>query len=462
MPLNEEKDKFMLVAKRILKENLSTVPTTLITYKNDIIEAYCIFVIYCNEKSKLNLNSSDKDTLFKARNYIYEKFEECLIALKCTYNLSQNLLDLPNPDTIRIPSLEEDPEDLNKTILDDSYISTHDSSIENPNPDEIQAETLQNKNLIMSTELTTAELLKLASSHINKTYSGDPLGLKSFIDSVELLETLATSNTLKTFLASFVKTKIDGRAREFIVDTDNTLLLIKNALKANIKPDSSKVIEGRLLALHLTSTNQQDFTDKAEKLTDALRRSLIIEGMTIDKANEITVEKTVELCRHNTRSDLVKSVLEATPFTNPKDVLAKLVTQVTKVRQEHQILAYKAQFNQKANPNMKNGKNNSNSKPFLNNRPNNQHQNNRNNSFHGNFRNNNPRQNSNNWNRSNNNFNQNGPRNQNNNNNYGNQNRNGNFNRNVRVFTNSGNGVFPHQQPLGEHQPQDHDSPIRS
>lgn len=441
MTLSEEKDKFLTVAKRILKTDLSDVPATLLKYKDDIIIAYTDFVNYCNEIYKLELSEQQKATTLEALNYISQKFENCLIRLNCSYVLSENLLDIPDPTTIKIINIEVQPETNLQTQSPEGDLQ---NLFQHPQHGSLTS------NIIMA--LSTTDFLKLASTHINKTYSGDPLCLTSFIDSIDLLNSLATTTELKTFLVSFIRTKIDGRARDFISATDTTLERIKQALQTNIRPDNSRVVEGRILSLHFNATNPQDFTEKAENLADAYRRSLILEGMTQAKATEMTIDKTVELCRKNTRSELVKSVLEATSFSSPKDVLAKMITQLTKVKQEHQILTYRSQFN---NPNSH--KRSSFPKPNSNNRQISQNPNIRTNNFiprnnftqNSNFISNNNQtpstshfnrqtgRNNNNWHNTNNA----GPR---------NQFRNGNINRNVRVFTNSGNGASPREHFLGE------------
>lgn len=346
MPLSVEKEKFVLVAKRILKEKLSTEPATLLTYKTDIIEAYCTFVKYCQKKLTLNLSNTDKQTIHDTQNYIIEKFEACLIKLNCKYSLSANLLDLPNSDEIKIFGIEIEESN------EESFYSEH----------YITLGELPNNNPIMST-ITEPELLKLAANTINKPYSGEPLDLDSFIDSIELLKTLATTVQLTPLLTAFIKTKISGRAREFLTTEDTTIAQIVARLKQKIKPDSSKIIEGRMLSLHLSNSNQEEFIKKTEELAEGLRRSLVIEGMSATKASEISVEKTVELCRKNTTSDLIKSVLESTSFESSKEVVAKLIIQNDKVRTEAQnkpsgsqhVLSIRAQnrnkpFNQTSYP----------------------------------------------------------------------------------------------------------------
>lgn len=199
------------------------------------------------------------------------------------------------------------------------------------------------------------EFIRICAAALNKNYSGDPLSLESFIDSIELLETIATTELINKTLFAFAKTKLEGRAREFITNDIINLANLKTRLRENIKPDNSKIIEGRMLNLKLNINTSSEFAQKIDELSDALRRTLIIEGITPPKANEMVIEKTVEMCRRNTHSDLIKSVLEATEFKSPKDVVAKLITQIDKSRTEHQILSYHANTN---NNRFNNGNNN--------------------------------------------------------------------------------------------------------
>lgn len=427
MTLKEQKDNFILITKRILKSDLSRVPQTLIQYKRDVITGYNIFIEYCQRIDQDTLSQQQKDNFIEELNTINKKFEECLIKLNCNYNLSAHLLDLADPNTIYIIDLEP-------TVVVEEQASP-------PVSPEIPH---QEEQPIMA--LTNPEFLKIASSHINKVYSGDPLALTSFTDSIRLLESIATTDGLRTFLISFIKTKLDGRAREYITATHTTIDSIINALQSNIKPDNSKVLAGRILSLRLNLNNQADFAEKAETLAEAFRRSLVIEGISNDKAIEMSIEKTVDLCRANTRTDLVKSILEATAFATPKEVVAKMLVQTEKAKHEHQVLSFtktnaKGSSNQKKLPQNQQNNGNSNSNSNRNTNPrnsqnrafnNNQNQSN-NRSQNGNFR---------------------APNNRNN----GSFHNNGNGNRYVRVFTQSGNGQGPQALTMGEPtQPQFHD-----
>lgn len=65
----------------------------------------------------------------------------------------------------------------------------------------------------------------------------------------------------------------------------------------------------------------------------------------------MSIEKTVELCRNNARNDTVDSILGAAKFNSPKEVVAKMITEINTVKQRN--LAK----NTYKNSNQKNGNN---------------------------------------------------------------------------------------------------------
>lgn len=133
----------------------------------------------------------------------------------------------------------------------------------------------------------------------------------------------------------FIKSKLEGRALECLPEEVTQMDHITSALKTTIKPESSKVIEGKIMALRIDKGNLSKFNEQAEKLSEALRRSLIIEGISKKKAEEMTITKTVELCRKTARSEIVKSVISATPFATPAEVIAKFITESEVARREY-------------------------------------------------------------------------------------------------------------------------------
>lgn len=194
----------------------------------------------------------------------------------------------------------------------------------------------ESENMALSKE----DFYALATKGI-KNYAGNPLSLQAFLNSLKLMQEMA-GDTHAALLISIVMTKLEGNAQDAVDPNSKTLDEIINALKGDIKPESSKVLEARLAALRFDRTKVQEFCKESEELAENLKRSLVIEGVTASKATEMVIDKTVEMCRACTRSDLVKAVLSATKYDNHKEVVAKLVLESSTEVKEKQVLAYKA------------------------------------------------------------------------------------------------------------------------
>lgn len=190
-----------------------------------------------------------------------------------------------------------------------------------------------NPNPIPNRNMDEFDFILKLSQLIRKPFTGDPLCLDAFIESIELAE-LGTSEALKPTLVKFLKSKLEGKAKEAVPTDATTVAEIKNALKAKVKPENTAVVMGRLLALRCDREKLQNFQEKAEDLADRLRRAYISDGMPAELAKSLTIEKTIEMCRSSARTQLVKSVLASTHFSEPSDVLAKYVVEVANENRE--------------------------------------------------------------------------------------------------------------------------------
>lgn len=124
-----------------------------------------------------------------------------------------------------------------------------------------------------------------------ENYDSNPLSLQSVLDKIDLIEDLTEANLTVT-LISFIKSKLEGKARKALPDKVNTIDEIKTALKIKIKPDNSKVVAGKIAALQVRNINYADFAKQTEELADDIGRSIVIEGMTKTKAHEMAIEQT--------------------------------------------------------------------------------------------------------------------------------------------------------------------------
>lgn len=230
-------------------------------------------------------------------------------------------------------------------------------------------------------------------STLRDSFDCDPLSLGSFLNSIDFVEKRAANADQRTILKDFIKTKLKGKSLEVIPETENaTIAEIKKSLKDNFRPETSAVIEGKLLALKIHNSNVQDFSKQVEELSDALERSFRAEGIPQEKSKQMTIQRTVDLCRTTARSDTVKAIIAATPFKDTKEVVAKFIVETSKDKQEKQILTLKANTrsnnNNNRNNNRFNNRNNNNSNNNYRRNGNNYNNNNYNNNNYNNNRNN--------------------------------------------------------------------------
>lgn len=177
------------------------------------------------------------------------------------------------------------------------------------------------------------DFLQACHAAIDYKYDGDPASLDTFLDAIDLLSEVCEAEN-KSTLIKFIMTRLEGKAREAMVTTPTETASFRTELKKAIKYESSKVIEGKILALTAERTNLTKFSERAEELCEKYRRSLVDEGYTPEKAKELCVDKTVELCISQSHHDRLKTVLTIKTFKEPKDVIAMMITQINKLRLE--------------------------------------------------------------------------------------------------------------------------------
>lgn len=125
------------------------------------------------------------------------------------------------------------------------------------------------------------------------------------------------------------------------------------------------------------------------------RRSLCVEGFSKEKAKELAIKKTVEMCRKSAKNDTVKAVLAASKFAETKDVVAKMIIEINNLKQDRPNSSYIHKYGRSNNGNGNSNNRNSNGNNS-NGRNNNHFQNNRNRNNGGNGHENNRHSNNNN------------------------------------------------------------------
>lgn len=419
---NKLKTEFYTVAKKILnyetRRELSD-ESKVKQYTFEILTVYNNFLKHVRE----NLSKQSEQTRAKVNEKfgsIYEKtFLRCLHTLKLDTVTPENYAEISLDSCVafdgEIPSSEQDEFSFEESDLfsfsgsaetkGEQYETTSEGEISSKQTITSEAQNVQNS---VKMPLTKIDYHNMCTRTMNVVFSGDPLALQPFIDQIESLEDIDEGNQFTATLKRCILMKLQGNARDCIPE-DATVEQIKAKLKETIKPESSLVVEGRMMALKADATNFADYTKRAEALAEQFKRSLVLEGMPNDLANKNTIRKTIELCRSNSRLVGVKTVLSSTKFENAKEVIATFVTQTRQETSEQQVLhmqsnrqtntrrfndnGQRGRFNNNFQRNSNNGQNRGNNR--------NSHQGNQNgrNNFRGrqnqNWRNNN--NNNNNW-----------------------------------------------------------------
>lgn len=186
------------------------------------------------------------------------------------------------------------------------------------------SQQLQNGIASENTTMTSKDkftFIKELSQTIPQNFSGNARALRAFLDKARMVHNAIDDAGQKDIFKDFLLTKLEGGVRNLVKDTDSVDNILK-ILQKEIKVDSSKVIEGRMLTLNLNKLTCAEYSAQAERLAEELEESLTLEGISLEKAREMAVDKTVDMCRQSARSELVKSVLAALKFENPKEAIS--------------------------------------------------------------------------------------------------------------------------------------------
>lgn len=339
---NKLKEYFQLVTKRILKTDLTKNRDKHREYIRNLIASYNNIVSLVEPKYA-SFDEKSRQNFHKEWKYICDKVEKAYIRLGIlstiptglpTHICVDDILSIYNSNCFQDQAYEE-------LLHPFRHFSIEINDFER---------TRKYKQYMMSEEekkkaAAKKEFVRTASQQINYTYSGDPLKLDSFVNSINLLKELTEAEHEKT-LVTFIISRLEGKALQCVPAGCNNIDVLIEALKKRLKPIHSKVIIGRLMALRPDRSKLTDFADEAEKLAESLERSLIFEGIPQEKSHEMTVQKSLELCLSCAKSDFLRSVLTTTDYDTPGEVLSNYVIQSKADNDHRQVLAYKSNRNQ--------------------------------------------------------------------------------------------------------------------
>lgn len=281
------KTEFLRIHKCLNKTELPSLTTTKNHIFNIIEQVNLI-----KEEFSINYNLFSKDQKFKAVQ-IHNDIRDCLLKLFAKLNV-----------TIEIPF----------------SVDTKISTIDLDNILNIWA-GLQNENEMAPP--TKIEFINTFSKFI-PAYDGNPDNLQSCLDALALIDDSSEGNV--DTAVRMIKSKLVGKARSCLNDSDNTIQLIIAKLRNNIKGESTKAIIAKMKNLKQTNKSANNYMTEIQKLTDTLKISYISEGMSSEVAGRQATERTVEVLKQNATNDKVKAVLDAGNFNDMNDIVEKFVS----------------------------------------------------------------------------------------------------------------------------------------
>lgn len=291
MVLQEELDAFYLVAKRILKTNLSTNPVKLREYLFDIISAHNKFVLYIQERFE---SSSEVEKLLYQEKVtlIRRKTTECFEKLNICFEFTSHFWELIDINKFNSESNEDDQHnDSNTKIM----------------------------------ALTVVEFLTFASKLLPE-FNGLPENLQSFLDALSLVH--VNVGTHSATAVELVKSRLRGTARNYITnETDIPAIII--TLRNNIKSESSSLLTSKLLNIAQGKKKAHEYVKEVESLAADLKRAYITEGTPVHLAEMYSTKSAVQAMKINASSERVKLVMEAGTFTTLNDAVDKFINSST-------------------------------------------------------------------------------------------------------------------------------------
>lgn len=224
-------------------------------------------------------------------------------------------------------------------------------------PDSVYLSEQETINISASSDTTSSTMdsklkfLNTASSLI-KPFNGDSNELDTFIRNITLIQQL-TENDLKPFFLDFLKGRISGTVGNACSSVTSVEELIAT-LRVTVKKESPAVVESKFDALYFDNRNLSEFAAEAEKIGNTYRDALIAEGCSRGFANQITITKTLEVCRKSARNDAIKCILASSNYDCHVDVITKFRTEIALAKKERlqNVSPYqgsKGQYNNNSN-----------------------------------------------------------------------------------------------------------------
>lgn len=189
---------------------------------------------------------------------------------------------------------------------------------------------------------SATEFLGLALK-IVPVYDGKPENLQSFLDALDLLDSV--KETHESIAVNVVKTKLTGSARN-LVSNETTINEVARKLKGSVKGESTEVLTAKLMNVKQNNRSANVFVNEVEELTKALSNAYIADGLTHELAEKYSTQTAVKAMTKNASSDRVRLIMASGNFGTMNDAVSKFVNSCTETTSSTSgIMYYNSDWN---------------------------------------------------------------------------------------------------------------------
>lgn len=319
--------KTLLIEKENFKKSFKCINKN-IQIKQETVKKHLENLVLALESIRnltyINFERVTKDHQKEALD-IFWQLRDQLVKVLAKYNIQQEVSHSIN-EKISINIIENPPANLLTKL--EAVSSETDCPITNSEIEsEEEGEMTQ----------TVVEFLSTAAKLVTE-FDGKPENLRSFLDSLKLVEVIKGEH--ETVAVSLIKTKLKGNARN-LIDTETTISEIITKLNRSVKGESVEVLAAKIMSIRQNNKPANSYCNEIEALTKNLENAYITDGLSAELASKYSTQTAVKALTKNCSIEKVKLIMEAGHFNNMNDAISKFIGSCTEATgQQNTILHF--------------------------------------------------------------------------------------------------------------------------
>lgn len=111
-------------------------------------------------------------------------------------------------------------------------------------------------------QISELNFYNLCARTFTESYAGDPLALKPFLNKITMVHRMCQNDGHEAILKDSIMAHVKGLAADVLPADAESIESIKSTLLDKIKPENSKVVKSKLMALKADRNNLIDYTKR--------------------------------------------------------------------------------------------------------------------------------------------------------------------------------------------------------